>query len=94
MNQMPGQPILLYDNYCVLCNKIASFAYKWSRSRIKIVGHFSKESKELRERYFSRNDTPEQMFWLFRNDVGYGGRSGIIPLIQEVIRGFFLEDSQ
>ena len=41
----------------------------------------------MKEGLFADADHAERLFWLIRGDVAYGGRSGVIPLLAEMVRG-------
>jgi len=41
----------------------------------------------IKSEFFRLDDRPDEMFWLLFGDKGYGGRSGLLPLAREVIRG-------
>ncbi len=51
---------------------------------------FSEEGQRTKSEFFRPEERPDEMFWLLFGDTGYGGRSGLLPLAREVIRGRLL----
>ena len=51
------------------------------------VGLFTEKGARIKSEFFRPDDRPDEMFWLLFGDTGYGGRSGLLPLAREVIRG-------
>jgi hypothetical protein len=41
----------------------------------------------IKSDFFNPRDRPDDNFWLLVGDVGYGGRSGLLPLAREIVRG-------
>jgi hypothetical protein len=41
----------------------------------------------VKSEFFNPKDRPDEMFWILLGDTGYGGRSGLIPLAKEIIKG-------
>ncbi len=68
---------------------MAESAAKLSRTYVRIVGHYTGLGRRVMASYFSRDDHPEEMFWLIKNDTAYGGRNGLLPLATEILRGMF-----
>ncbi len=81
------RPVLLYDNDCRICSRFARFASSLSRGWVDTVGLFSDRGRRIKSDFFRPEDRPDEMFWLLFRDIGYGGRSGLLPLAREVIRG-------
>ncbi len=81
------QVILLYDNYCRWCTRMATTAAKFSRAHVSLVGHYSGLGRRVKAVYFSAEDHPEEMFWLIKDDTAYGGRNALLPLATEILRG-------
>jgi hypothetical protein len=48
---------------------------------------FTDKGTRIKSEFFHSGDRPDEMFWLLFGDTGYGGRSGLLPLAREVIRG-------
>jgi hypothetical protein len=86
----PTRPILLYDNDCGICSRFAHIARKTSNGWIDSVGLFTQRGARIKSGFFNPKDHPEDMFWLLVGDVGYGGRSGLLPLAREIVRGIVL----
>ena len=51
------------------------------------MGLFTQKGAKIKSEFFHPSDGPDEMFWILVGDTGYGGRSGLIPLIREIIRG-------
>jgi hypothetical protein len=79
-----SRPVLLYDNDCGICSRFARIAEKTSKGWVETVGHFTSRGTKIKSEFFRPVDHPEEMFWLL---LGYGGRSGLLPLIREIVRG-------
>lgn len=62
-------------------------AKRSSKGWVDAVGLFTERGTRLKSDFFSPKDHPDEMFWLLRGDTGYGGRSGLLPLVREIIRG-------
>lgn len=82
----PTRSYLIYDDTCNVCTRFARIVKRLSKSRILILGHYSDEGIRLKARYFPPGDRPEEMFWLIRGDTCYGGRSGLLALLGEIVR--------
>ncbi len=83
----PVRPILLYDNDCGICSRFAHIARRTSRGWVEPVGLFTRRGALIKSGFFGPSDRPDEMFWLLVGDVGYGGRSGLLPLAREIVRG-------
>lgn len=81
------RPILLYDNDCGVCSRFARVANSLSKGWVDTVGLFTEKGGRIKAEFFRPSDRPDEMFWLLLGDTGYGGRSGLLPLAREVIRG-------
>ncbi len=66
---------------------MAESAAKLSRAYVRIIGHYSALGRRVKAVYFNRDDYPEEMFWLIKDDTAYGGRNGLLPLATEILRG-------
>jgi hypothetical protein len=85
---MPAvRPVLLYDNDCGICTRFAHVAGSLSKGWVDTVGLFTDRGIRIKSEFFHDGDRPDEMFWLLFGDTGYGGRSGLLPLAREVIRG-------
>lgn len=84
------RPLLIYDDKCYSCAKFAKMASALSRGWIRTAGHYySQEAKEARDMIFPPGYDATQMFWLVNRDGAHGARSGILPLVKEIIVGIF-----
>jgi hypothetical protein len=81
------RPVLLYDNDCRICTRFAHLASSLSKGWVDTVGLFTDRGDRIKSEFFRPRDRPDEMFWLLFRDMGYGGRSGLLPLAREVIRG-------
>lgn len=87
MMAKPSSGLVLYDNLCLMCSTIAALVRSWSRSKILVLGHYSKEGMDLKAKLFKEyQGRAEEMFWLVRGHTCYGGRSAILPLLTEIVR--------
>ena len=85
-----ARPILLYDNDCGICSRFAHIAERTSKGWINTVGLFTKRGVRIKSDFFRPSDRPDDNFWLLVGDVGYGGRSGLLPLAREIVRGLVI----
>lgn len=84
-----SKPIMIYDNFCYSCTKLANLSHKLSRGRIYLIGHYTKEGMQIKSKAFPKGFDPNSMFWLINHRGAFGGRSGLLPLVREVVKGFF-----
>jgi hypothetical protein len=83
-----SQPLLIYDDKCSSCAKFAMTASFLSRGRIRTAGHYySEEAKNAKKLVFPTDYDPTKMFWLINKNGAYGARSGLLPIIKEIIIG-------
>ncbi len=78
-----NEPILLYNERCAICYRLARYASKITRGRIVVLGMFSERSRAYREEIIARVDSVEiyeSMPWLIKKTKIYGGVS-ILPHI-------------
>ena len=54
------------------------------------MGLFTRRGVRIKSDFFSPRDRPDDNFWLLVGDVGYGGRSGLLPLAREIVRGLVI----
>ena len=83
------QPLLLYDNDCGICSRFARIVKRSSRGWVETVGLFTEKGRMIKSEFFRPSDRPDEMFWILLGDTGYGGRSGLLPLAREILRGQF-----
>jgi hypothetical protein len=85
-----SRPLLIYDDKCSSCGKFAKTASILSRGWIRTAGHYySQEAKNAKQLVFPTDYDPTKMFWLINENGAYGARSGLLPVMKEIIRGFF-----
>ncbi|MEM2760611.1 MAG: hypothetical protein QXN83_08495 [Nitrososphaerales archaeon] len=82
-------PLLIYDDKCCLCGKFALMARRLSRGNIEIVGHYSEEGILVKNAVFPVGFDAYKMFWLIKVREAFGGRSALIPLSIEIVKGMF-----
>lgn len=83
-------PVLLYDNDCGICTRFARLVENGSRGWVRPVGLHTREGVRIKVEFFTPTDRPDEMFWILFDEVAYGGRSGLLPLAREIIRGRIL----
>ena len=76
-------PIVLYDNQCYLCIKFAKFVNFLSKSKITMIGHYSKSGEEIREQIL--DEVALEMFWFIDEKRAYGGRAALYPLLKSIL---------
>ena len=82
------RPLLIYDDKCYSCAKFAKAASTLSRGWIRIAGHYySQEAKKAKEMIFPPGDDATKMFWLVNRNGAHGARSGLLPVVREIIVG-------
>ena len=83
---MFSRPLLIYDDKCSSCTKFAKAVNIVSKGWIRTAGHYySKEADEARKLIFPLGYNATKMFWLIDSQGAYGARSGLIPVIKEII---------
>ncbi|MFQ5763123.1 MAG: hypothetical protein ACE5PO_08825 [Candidatus Bathyarchaeia archaeon] len=82
-----AKAVLLYDDFCAWCTRMAKTAAAWSRGRVSIVGMHSPRGDILRMHIHEADTNPEDVFWLIKQRTCYGGWRGIVPLMAEVVAG-------
>jgi hypothetical protein len=84
------RPLLIYDDQCYSCAKFAKVVSILSRGWIRTAGHYySPVAMEAKEMIFPADYDATKMFWLINERGAHGARSGLLPLIKEIILGFF-----
>ena len=61
-----------------------------SRNWVETIGLTTTRGLRIKSDFFDARDRPDEMFWLLIGDTGFGGRSGLLPLLREVVRGRIL----
>ncbi len=84
-----ARPVLIYDNFCGSCTKFAQFSRMLSRNRIYLVGHHTDEGQRIKSKVFPNGFDANTMFWMITGKGAFGARSGLLPLVSEIIKGFF-----
>ncbi|HVX03074.1 MAG TPA: hypothetical protein VHA09_07965, partial [Nitrososphaera sp.] len=85
-----ARPLLIYDDKCYSCTKFAETASALSRGWIRTAGHYhSEEAKRAKEMIFPKGYDATGMFWLVNKSGAHGARSGLPPLVREVMAGWF-----
>lgn len=84
------RPLLLFDNDCKVCTRFARFAEVASKRWVRPIGLHTEEGVRIKSGFFEPTDRPDEMFWILLSDVGFGGRSGLLPLAIEIVRGRIL----
>jgi hypothetical protein len=90
--EMKYQPYLIYDDRCYSCTKFAKYVNIFSRGWIRNIGHYQEEGIKIKNIIWSDKsdlDNSLKMSWLITKDHVYGARSEIIPIIKEIIIGWF-----
>ncbi len=82
-----SRPILLFDNDCGVCSRFARFVVRGSKNWVETVGLTTGRGLNIKAEFFETRDRPDEMFWLLIGDTGFGGRSGLLPLAREIVRG-------
>jgi predicted DCC family thiol-disulfide oxidoreductase YuxK len=84
MNIQENIPIVLYDDQCYLCTKFAKVVNFLSKGKLAIIGHYSNQGVQIRNQLL--DDSALEMFWLIDENMAYGGRAAIFPLILAMLK--------
>ncbi|MEM4971816.1 MAG: hypothetical protein QXE01_11265 [Sulfolobales archaeon] len=88
-----SEKILLYNDGCAICYRMARYTWKITRGRIKILGMFSDSASQYREailRMLGNNeDLYSSMPWLIDGRKVMGGISIIAPIFFEAFKSLF-----
>ncbi len=87
LNPRRSRPLLLFDNDCNVCTRFARLAEAASKRWVRPVGLHTEEGIGIKSSFFDPTDRPDEMFWVILGDAGFGGRSGLLPLLREIVRG-------
>jgi predicted DCC family thiol-disulfide oxidoreductase YuxK len=87
MNIRDLVPIVIYDDKCYLCSKVASIVHTFAKDKILIVGHYSDLGMKIKSEVFKRDYDSTIMFWFITKKIAYGGRAAILPLLQSILIG-------
>jgi len=75
-------PIVVFDNQCYLCVKFAKFVGFFTRGKVRMIGHYTKEGENIREKIL--DESALEMFWFIDEKKAYGGRSALLPVIKTI----------
>ena len=89
LSSLFARPLLLYDDSCGPCTGFARAASELSRGWIRTAGHGSKEAAKAKAAVFPQGYDAEAMFWLISRRGAFGARSGLAPLVREIMAGWF-----
>lgn len=83
-----SRPLLIYDDRCPSCRRFAFWVRRLSGEQICLAGHYnSPEAMKIKKDIFPDDYDPTKMFWLINKKGAFGGRSGLIEVFKEIIRG-------
>lgn len=81
--------VLLYNEECSICYRMARYAWRLTRGRVVILGMFSQESEAYREKILSLLGGDfgkySSMPWLVDGKSVRGGVSIVLPILVEMI---------
>jgi hypothetical protein len=90
--------ILLYNERCAICYRMARYTWKLTRGRIRIIGMFSKRATPYREAIMkmlgNNEDLYSSMPWLIDGRKAMGGISIVLPVVLEAIISIFKPGNQ
>lgn len=75
-------PMMVFDNQCYLCTKFAKIVDFFARGKMKMVGHYTEEGKNIREKIL--DESALDMFWFIDGKTAHGGRSALLPVIKTI----------
>jgi hypothetical protein len=81
-------PILIYDNLCTSCTTYAKYIDKLTGGKIKMIGHYTPEGKTFKSKIFPVGYDGTEMSWFVNEKYAYGGRKGLVKLIQFMLNPF------
>lgn len=82
------RPLLIYDDTCGPCTAFARAASAFSRGWIRTAGHGSQHAAKAKSAVFPAGYDSQKMFWLINRRGAFGARSGLLPLVREIIAGW------
>ncbi|MDQ3848692.1 MAG: hypothetical protein M3261_07025, partial [Thermoproteota archaeon] len=89
------RPLLIYGDQCYSCAKFAKVISILSRGWIRTASHYySPVAMEAKEMIFPADYDATKMFWPVNKSGAHGARSGLLPLIKEIILSFFSEEGE
>jgi len=89
VGKMP-EKILLYNDGCAICYRMARYAWKITRGRIKVLGMFSDSASQYREAILRMLGNDEDLYgsmpWLIDGRKVMGGINIIAPIMFEAMK--------
>ena len=79
-------PLMIYDDKCYLCAKFAKIVSILARKKFLIVGHYTDFGMKVKAEIFSNNYDSTKMFWFVTDNIAYGGRAALFPLISCILK--------
>jgi hypothetical protein len=76
-------PIVVYDDQCYLCGQFIKIVNFLARGKITIIGHYSDFGIKIRNEIL--DDSALDMFWYIEQEMAYGGRAALFPLIKTMM---------
>ena len=76
-------PIVVYDDQCYLCGQFIKIVNFLARVKITIIGHYSDFGIKIRNEIL--DDSALDMFWYIEQEMAYGGRAALFPLIKTMM---------
>lgn len=77
-------PVLIYDDLCSSCTTYAKYVNKIVNGKITMLGHYSKDGKEFKNEIFPVGYDGLEMSWFVTPIAAYGGRKGLMKLLQYI----------
>ncbi|MEO9321783.1 MAG: hypothetical protein ABI361_14045 [Nitrososphaera sp.] len=75
-------PILIYDDLCYTCTKFARIANVFIGGKALMVGHYSRQGRDIKTRLFPTGYDGLDMFWFIIDGRAHGGRAGLVRLVK------------
>lgn len=88
LSSLFARPLLIYDDSCGPCTGFARAASELSRGWIRTAGHGSEEAAKAKAAVFPQGYDSTKMFWLINKNGAFGARSGLVPLVREIMAGW------
>lgn len=74
--------MIVFDNHCFLCVKFAKFLDFFTRGKMNMIGHYTKQGIKIREKIL--DESALEMFWFIDETKAFGGRSALLPVIKTI----------
>ena len=75
-------PLMVFDDKCYVCIKVAKSVNYLTKGRLRMVGHYTEFGKLIRDDFLG--DDALEMFWFINKSTAYGGRAALRPLISAI----------